>query len=116
MQTRKKTTPIQTPDPTPEPMPVALTPLQQAHENMRLRREAGEVIVRRDPIEKAKLKPTSLRLAITAKCWDCIGGTSDSNPRARIRDCGVTKCPLYTVRPFQEAKGNSGFVDEEDDE
>lgn len=108
-------------DPVTQVIPVA-TPapkksaLELAHEAMRRRREAGEVIERLSPIEKARKNPTSLRLAVNGKCWDCIGGDSeDPNPRARIRDCGVTHCPLYSVRPFQGAKGVSGFVANSED-
>ena len=98
---------------TPAPKKSAL---ELAHEAMRRRREAGEVIERLSPIEKARKNPTSLRLAVNGKCWDCIGGDSeDPNPRARIRDCGVTHCPLYSVRPFQGAKGVSGFVANSED-
>lgn len=63
---------------------------------------AGEKLVRLDPIEKARRNPTSLRAACTAKCWSCVNGDADPNPRERIRNCGVTKCPLYAVRPYQQ--------------
>ena len=85
-----------------------LTPLARAHAVMKARRENGEIIVRLDPIQKAAKKPTSLRLAITGKCWDCIGGDSDPNPRMRIRECPVTRCTLHPVRPYQKG----GTVDE----
>lgn len=78
-----------------------LTPLQRAHATMRARREAGETIVRLSPIEKARAKPTSLRFAVNAKCWDCQCGDADPNPRERIRSCPVTRCPLHPVRPYQ---------------
>jgi hypothetical protein len=81
----------------------ALTPLERAHAAMRARREAGEVIARRDPLEKAAAKPTSLRLAITAKCFDCQGRDCDPGWRDRIRTCSVAKCPLHPVRPYQRS-------------
>lgn len=54
-----------------------------------------------DPIARAKTKPTSLRLAVTAKCWDCVGADADPNPRGRIRECPAVRCPLHPVRPYQ---------------
>ncbi len=77
--------------------------LTAAHEARRLRVLAGEP-VSLDPIQKALRDPTSLRAAINAKCWDCVGAGADKNPRGLIRDCGVARCSLYPVRPFQETK------------
>lgn len=77
------------------------TPLEKAHAAMRARREAGEVVTRRDPIEKAASKPTSLRLACSAKCFDCVGRDADPGWRKRIGECSVTRCPLWPVRPYQ---------------
>lgn len=61
----------------------------------------GRATPRLDPVAKAKTKPKSLRLAVTAKCWDCVGGDADPGPRQRIRECGVRRCPLHPVRPYQ---------------
>ena len=58
-----------------------------------------------DPIEKAKRKPTSLRLAINAKCWECQGGNLDPHPRWRIGNCEVVDCSLYPNRPYQKSFG-----------
>lgn len=77
------------------------TPLEKAHAAMRARREAGEVITRRNPIEKARDKPASLRLAVSGKCFDCCGQDCDPGWRERIRNCPVTRCPLHPVRPYQ---------------
>lgn len=54
-----------------------------------------------DPIAKAACHPNSLRLAINAKCWDCVGAGADPNPRGAIRHCPVLRCPLYAHRPYQ---------------
>lgn len=54
-----------------------------------------------DPIEKAVRNPTSRKLAIAAKCWDCVGAGADPNPRREIRECPITKCGLWPVRPYQ---------------
>ena len=51
----------------------------------------------KDPIEKLKTKPKSLRLAINAKCFDCCCGQ-----KIEIKRCTVPKCPLFNVRPYQE--------------
>lgn len=58
---------------------------------------------RLDPVAKAKANPKSRRLAIAAKCWDCQGGDADPGVIRRIRECGVTRCPLHHVRPYQAA-------------
>jgi hypothetical protein len=75
--------------------------LKRAHEAMRARREAGEVIERLDPMEKARRNPTSRALAIAAKCWDCQGGNADPGVRRRVGECSITRCPLHPVRPYQ---------------
>lgn len=56
---------------------------------------------RLDPLEKARRNPTSLRLAINAKCFDCEGGNADPNVQRRIGTCSITTCPLHPVRPYQ---------------
>lgn len=67
------------------------------------------VVERRDPIERAERNPRSLRLAITAKCWSCVCGDADPNPRGRIRDCACSKtCPLWPHRPYQRADAETG--------
>lgn len=51
------------------------------------------------PIEKLAEKPQSLRLAINAMCYDCMGRTSTST--SDIRGCTAKTCPLFNVRPHQ---------------
>lgn len=70
---------------------------------MRARREAGEIIIRRTALEKAAENPRSLRLAVNAKCFDCVGQDSDPGFRDRIRTCPVSRCPLNPVRPYQKS-------------
>lgn len=53
------------------------------------------------PFDILARNPRSLRAAINAKCWDCIGAGADPAPRRLIRECGCTTCPLYAVRPYQ---------------
>lgn len=73
--------------------------LKKAQEIMRQRREDGIPVVRLDPIEKAKANPKSLRAAINAKCWDCSCGQ-----RIEIRECPISACPLYGLRPYQQGE------------
>ena len=66
---------------------------------------AGEIeVVQLNPIEKLKENPTSLRLAINAMCYSCMGGTATSksnNTRGDIRGCTAIDCALYNVRPYK---------------
>ena len=79
-----------------------LTPLQKAHAALAARRAAGDIAPRLDPIAKARANPKSLRLAITAKCFECMGGGEDSGTRKLIRGCtSHATCPLHPVRPYQ---------------
>ena len=76
--------------------------IQAALARMAELRAAGIKPVRLDPIEKARRTPTSLRLAITAMCFRCMGSGGDPNVRLAIRECTSGKtCPLYPVRPYQ---------------
>jgi hypothetical protein len=78
-----------------------MTPLQRAQQRIREMRAAGIAPERLDPTQRAARKPTSLRLAVTAKCWDCQGGDADGGVRLRVRDCPVARCSLHPVRPWQ---------------
>lgn len=59
---------------------------------------------RKTPIEKAHDNPNSLRLAINGKCFDCVGCGFDPYPENEIRNCQITTCPLWNVRPYQNKK------------
>lgn len=54
---------------------------------------------------KAKINPISLRLAVNAHCYMCMGG-SDKDLRTQnsvvslIKGCSSSICPLLPVRPF----------------
>lgn len=54
-----------------------------------------------DPVQKALANPSSMKYAIRAACWQCVGQGADSNWRDSIRDCtmGSEKCGLWHVRP-----------------
>ena len=46
----------------------------------------------------------SLRKAVNAKCWECMGGDEDKvSPLVcdEIRNCSSYGCPLRPYRPYQ---------------
>ena len=46
----------------------------------------------------------SLRKAVNAKCWECMGGDEDKVSRLvcdEIRNCSSYGCPLRPYRPYQ---------------
>jgi hypothetical protein len=52
------------------------------------------------PIQRAKLNPKSLRLAVNAQCYDCIYDKSDAGTwRQQVEACPSINCPLYCLRP-----------------
>lgn len=78
------------------------TALEAANAAMRRMRACGEAPERLDPLAKARRRPTSLRLAVTAKCVDCVGAQSaDHGFRRAVRECPATCCPLHAVRPWK---------------
>lgn len=54
-----------------------------------------------NPIARAKEHP-GLRSCINAKCWECMGGGDEADPRRLIRECSSPGCPLWPVRPYQQ--------------
>jgi hypothetical protein len=54
------------------------------------------------PIQKARANPNSLRKAITAFCFECVGGDGEPGARNHVRDCTAKGCPLFRVRPWQK--------------
>ena len=60
--------------------------------------KSGEIEkpIAKDPIQKAKEHPKSLRLAIKAKCWECSCFT-----RVEVTHCTAKDCPLWFQRPWQ---------------
>lgn len=71
--------------------------LRLAGEAYRAKIAAGE-IKRRNPMEKALDNPKSMRAAINANCWDCVGQDNWVN---RTRECDIKKCPFWAMRPHQ---------------
>ena len=62
----------------------------------------------RTPYDDALARPTSRVLAIRAKCWDCEG--RGRGWRQRVRECAVTTCPLWHVRPYQGGGSGVGEI------
>ena len=66
--------------------------------------ESGEVTRsdRLDPMQKAQQNPESLRKAVNAACYDCVGGSHTLNWREEVRNCPLQqKCPLWNVRQYK---------------
>lgn len=63
--------------------------------------------VTKNPLEKAQEDPKSLRKAVTAMCYDCMGRDADPDFRGRIRECACHDCPLYPLRPYQKKKDDT---------
>ena len=92
------------------------TGLEKAQETLKAKRDAGETVERLNPLQKARRTPKSLRLAINAKCFDCLGGNADPNVTGRIRECVIVECPLWNVRPYQTKDlGQEGLLDLQED-
>ena len=66
-------------------------------------RKAAGLPTTKTPVEKLAEKPKSLRLAVNAMCCVCVGGPEEARWRYTIRDCTAPTCPLFNVRPHQNA-------------
>lgn len=61
-----------------------------------------------NPIQRARLQPNSLRLAINAQCYDCIYDKSDVGSwRQQVAACPSANCPLYCQRPKPAKLGSA---------
>lgn len=64
--------------------------------------------VLKTPAEKAKQDPKSMRKAITAFCWSCVGESKQD-----VANCRSKNCSLYALRPWQGlAHGSAEHEDE----
>jgi hypothetical protein len=70
---------------------------------------SGEIAIKTiNPIQRARLKPKSLRLAINAQCYDCIYDKADVGSwRQQVEACPSINCPLYCQRPKAISKGEA---------
>lgn len=59
------------------------------------------------PIQRAAENPSSRKLAIAAKCWECMGGAGTPGAKRLVGECVSVRCPLHPLRPWQR--------DEDDD-
>lgn len=76
--------------------------LIKAREAQKERKRLGIKLISKNPVEKSLEDPKSLRKAITAMCFDCVGAGHDPDFRGSIRECGCADCPLHAVRPYQK--------------
>lgn len=77
----------------------ALLAAHKKREEMRL---AGITPERLSPMEKHRLDPNSLRKALNAHCFMCMGGGDDGGWRKMIANCTSERiCPLWPLRPYQ---------------
>ncbi|WP_340676588.1 hypothetical protein [Paraglaciecola sp.] len=61
-----------------------------------------------NPIQRARLKPSSLRLAINAQCYECIYDKSDIGTwRQQVEACPSVDCPLFCQRPKATSQGET---------
>jgi len=96
------------------------TAIEKAQRVNRERRESGEVTtITHNLIVKAKKRPNSLKAAVNAMCFACMGGSEENLPDAgwknNIRTCTAPDCPLYPHRPYQKNSGDNE-IDNESDE
>lgn len=52
-------------------------------------------------LEKWDENKTSLRKAVSAQCYMCMGGGDGDNVIKEIRDCSSYSCTLREVRPYK---------------
>lgn len=73
---------------------------QSALQEYRAKLKSGEIKkINLTPEQKLEKNPTSLRLAVNAMCYQCMGKTKVVED---IRNCTAKECALYNVRPYQE--------------
>lgn len=80
-----------------------MTPLEKARIAQQRMREEG-IIPITNPILKHKDKPNSRSLAIAAKCFECMGGTTEESPagwKGEVRSCSSFGCSLHSFRPYK---------------
>jgi hypothetical protein len=76
------------------------TAIEKAQAKRREMKAAGVAVKFLTPLEKLATNPLSLRFAITAMCFECMGKAAGW--RADVRDCTAPGCPLFQVRPGRE--------------
>jgi len=89
-----------------------LTALDKALAKKKELKSLGK-LVRLSPYQKAQNNPKSLRKAVTAFCYECMGGDGEQGARGHVRNCTAYKCPLYKVRPWQESEQDAEAANDE---
>lgn len=82
----------------------ALARARAARRKMSAKDEARK-LVRTTPLEKLAKRPTSLRLAVNAMCYQCQGENADPSVQWRIGNCEIKTCALHGVRPYRRHEG-----------
>ena len=83
-----------------------MTAIIAAQKKLAEMREQGFKPVILNPRDKAKANPTSLKYAIRAHCWECVGADGNENAKLLVKQCGLEdKCSLWPHRPWQDLKG-----------
>jgi len=77
----------------------SINALELAREVKRKNRESGIIDVKKNPKQVWELEKTSMRKAINANCYDCIGA---ENHIKRIRFCNIINCPFWLLRPYSK--------------
>lgn len=78
--------------------------MKRAREARKKAAEEGR-LTKRNPLQMAADAPTNVKLAVKAKCFDCVGGeAADKGYRITIKECPAKRCPLYAVRPYQSGE------------
>ena len=96
--------------------------LRKAGEEYRAKIESGEIErpeITHNWITRAEKNPTSLKTAIGAMCFHCMGGTADALPdpgwKDLIRTCTAPDCPLFAHRPYHKnSLGHEGAIDSDE--
>lgn len=71
--------------------------LEKARQARVAKAQAGIKLTKRTPIQIWEEDKLSLRKSINAKCFDCSNRQTEE-----VKNCSVTSCPLWLVRPYQE--------------
>lgn len=85
------------------------TGIELAQAKLQELREHGQRPIIVNPIDKARQNPLSLRKAVTAKCYECMGFE-----KMAVRDCTSPGCPLFNVRPWQNYRISASALNEDE--
>ncbi len=80
-----------------------LSPLDKARAKKKELKSSGMLKVV-SPTQRALAAPKSLRKAVTAFCFECVGGDGEPGARNQVRNCTAHRCPLFGVRPWQRGR------------